>query len=58
MLAWLQANHEPMKKALGAAPDRVKKLREARLESYVSMGVIKADGSADENLAWAPRVAR
>ena len=56
MLAWLQANHEPMKKALGAAPDRVKKLREARLESYVSMGVINANGSADDNLAWALRV--
>ena len=57
LLTWLQANHDPLKKSLGAAPDRVKAgLRAARLESYVSMGVIKADGSADDNLMWGLRV--
>ena len=57
LLTWLQANHEPLKKNLGAAPDRIKRgLRDARLESYVSMGVIKADGTADDNLMWALRV--
>jgi hypothetical protein len=57
LLTWLQANHDPMKKSLGAAPDRIKRgLQEARLGSYVSMGVIKADGTADDNLMWGLRV--
>ena len=57
LLAWLQANHDPMKKSLGAAPDRLKLgLRDARLESYVSMGVLRADGTADDNLMWGLRV--
>ena len=55
LLSWLQANHEPMKKAAGAAPDRAKAVRDARLETYVSMGVIKANGEADSNLTWALR---
>ncbi|EEH59039.1 uncharacterized protein MICPUCDRAFT_46787 [Micromonas pusilla CCMP1545] len=55
LLSWLQANHAPMKQSLGAAPDRVAAMRAARLESYVSMGVLKGDGAADDNLMWALR---
>ena len=55
LLAWLRANHEPLKKAAGAAPDRAKAVRDARLETYASMAVIKANGEADSNVLWALR---
>ena len=53
--AWLDANHEPSRRAKGRAPDRSAILREARLETYVSAGVFARDGAADANLEWALR---
>jgi hypothetical protein len=53
--AWLDANHEPIRKAKGADPERARAIKDARLETYVSQGVFKNDGSADENLEWALR---
>lgn len=55
--AWLDANHEPTRKAKGADPSRARAIKDARLETYVSQGVFRNDGSADENLEWALRCA-
>ena len=57
LAAWLDANHEPARRAKGADPARAEKIRAARLETYVSQGVFRADGSADANLEWALRCA-
>ena len=57
LAAWLDANHEPSRRAKGADPSRAEKIRDARLETYVSQGVFRADGSADANLEWALRCA-
>ena len=55
LLAWLRANHAPMRKAAGEDPERASRVRDARLESFANTGVFDADGEADENLAWALR---
>ena len=57
LAAWLDANHEPCRRAKGADGDRTKKIRDARLETYVSQGVFRGDGTADANLEWALRCA-
>ena len=57
LAAWLDANHEPCRRAKGADGARTKKIRDARLETYVSQGVFRGDGTADANLEWALRCA-
>lgn len=55
LLTWLSANHEPLQKASGAAPNRLRKIRDARLETYLKQAVFVGDGTGDANLEWALR---
>ena len=55
LLTWLNASYEPLKKANGLSPDRLGKIRDARLETYLKSGVFSNDSTGDSNLEWALR---
>jgi len=57
LLPYLQANHEPMKRALGADPSRLANLKRTHpaLDEALWNGNFISDGNAENNLLWALR---
>lgn len=58
-LPFLQANHEPMKRALGADPNRLATIKRTHpeLDEALWNGNFISDGNAEDKLLWALRAA-